>query len=69
MINEALFSSESSEWSTPQEFFDNLNREFQFELDPCASDENHKCDVYFTIIKPKANSPLGSWLGQHLHVY
>lgn len=48
MINEALFSSDSSEWSTPQDFYDRLNLEFNFELDPCATDENHKCDLYFT---------------------
>ncbi len=48
MINDALFSSDSSEWSTPKDFYDKLNLEFNFELDPCATDENHKCDLYFT---------------------
>jgi phage N-6-adenine-methyltransferase len=42
------FSSNSNEWSTPQDFFDELNKEFDFNLDPCATDENHKCDKYFT---------------------
>lgn len=43
-----MFSSETDLWSTPQYFFDRLNREFNFNLDPCANEENHKCDKYFT---------------------
>ena len=38
----------SDTWETPQYFFDLLNEEFSFTLDPCASDENHKCEKYFT---------------------
>lgn len=49
MINKALFSSNSDEWSTPKDFYELLNKEFNFTLDPCASDENHKCGNYFTI--------------------
>lgn len=45
---DALFSSKSNEWGTPQEFYEELNKEFGFTLDPCATDENHKCDKYFT---------------------
>lgn len=48
MINKALFSSEKSEWETPQELFDELNREFDFILDPCATHDNKKCTLYFT---------------------
>ena len=44
-----LFSHNSDEWETPQELFDKLDREFHFSLDACASDENHKCDNYYTI--------------------
>lgn len=43
-----LFSSAKEEWATPQDFFDKLNAEFHFTLDPCADDMNHKCDKYFT---------------------
>lgn len=43
-----LFSSASEEWATPQELFDKLNEEFCFTLDPCATDQNHKCEQYFT---------------------
>lgn len=47
-MNTVMFSSKSNEWTTPQEFFDKLNEEFNFNLDPCSTDENHKCDRYFT---------------------
>lgn len=33
----------------PPEFFNTLNEEFHFTLDPCSTDENHKCDKYYTI--------------------
>lgn len=51
MINintEAMFSSKTDLWSTPQEFFDELNREFGFTLDACATPENAKCENYFS---------------------
>lgn len=43
------YSSRTDNWSTPQEFYDKLNDEFNFTLDPCASAENAKCDKYYTI--------------------
>lgn len=42
------FSSKTDLWSTPQDFFDNLNAEFHFTLDPCATPENAKCDKFYT---------------------
>ncbi len=47
-MNEVHFSSNTSEWSTPQATFDALDAEFHFTLDPCASAENAKCERYFT---------------------
>lgn len=44
----ALFSSNTDEWATPQDFFDKLNAEFQFTLDPCATPENAKCRNFYT---------------------
>ena len=41
-------SSESCEWSTPQNFFEKLNQQFHFEVDVCATDDNAKCARYFT---------------------
>lgn len=49
MVEPAMFSSASVEWGTPQFLYDWLNRQYQFKLDPCATDKNHKCDQYFTI--------------------
>lgn len=43
------FSSKTDLWSTPQDFFNKLDDEFGFTLDPCATPENAKCDKYFTI--------------------
>lgn len=45
---QACLSSKTDNWATPQDFFDNLNEEFHFTLDPCANEENHKCDLFFT---------------------
>ena len=44
-----MFSSKTDLWATPQDFFDELDEEFNFTLDPCAITENAKCDKYFTI--------------------
>lgn len=38
-----MFSSASDEWSTPQWLFDQLNSEFNFDLDVCADLKNSKC--------------------------
>lgn len=48
MINQSLFTSNTDEWATPQAFFDELDKEFAFTLDPCATPENAKCARYFT---------------------
>lgn len=48
MINQSIYSSKKMDWGTPQSLFDQLNAEFHFTLDPCASDENKKCEKYFT---------------------
>lgn len=45
---DVMYMSQSNEWATPQDFFDKLNEEFHFNLDPCATDANHKCEKYFT---------------------
>jgi len=47
MNKDLHFSSQSNEWSTPQDFFNELNKEFNFNLDPCANTKNHKCDMWF----------------------
>lgn len=47
-MNAGLFSSNTPEWATPRAFFDALDAEFHFTLDPCATPENAKCARYFT---------------------
>jgi phage N-6-adenine-methyltransferase len=42
------FSSATAEWATPQDVFVELDAEFGFELDVCATAGNAKCDRYFT---------------------
>ncbi len=43
-----MLSSQDMTWETPQDFFDELNKEFNFNLDPCATSETAKCKKYFT---------------------
>lgn len=43
-----VFSSKTDEYATPDGLFNQLNKEFDFTLDPCATNENHKCQKYFT---------------------
>ena len=48
MITSGLMSSNTPEWATPQGFFDDLNAEFHFTLDPCSTHENAKCEKHYT---------------------
>ena len=45
----ACLSSKSVEWATPKEFFNKLDDEFHFNLDPCSTHENAKCEKHYTI--------------------
>ena len=51
MNNKVLFSSNSNEWATPQWLFDELNKEFNFTLDPCATKENAKCKKFYSLLE------------------
>lgn len=48
MKTELFFSCKTDQWETPQDFFEQLDNEFHFTLDPCADETNHKCEKYFT---------------------
>ena len=48
MNTEVMFSSNTDNWETPQDFFDQMNAEFHFTLDACADDQNHKGSRYYT---------------------
>ena len=47
MNTRVMFSSKTDEWETPQDLFDELNKEFQFDLDVCANGDNHKCKLWW----------------------
>lgn len=48
MITKGMFTSNSNEWATPKALYDELNKEFHFTLDPCATPENAKCKKFYT---------------------
>lgn len=60
-----MYSSKSNEWATPQEFYDELDKEFHFTLDPCSTEENHKCEKFFT---QKENGLVQNWGGREYSV-
>ncbi len=47
-INAALYSSNSEDWETPQNLFDELHREFEFTLDVCASPQYRKLSNFYS---------------------
>lgn len=59
MNTKVMFSSKDMDWATPQEFFDQLDSEFHFTIDPCADEVNHKCDHYFTVEDDGLKQPWG----------
>lgn len=60
MNTDVMFSSDTDNWATPQDFFDKLDAEFHFDLDVCADDINHKCDKYYTKEQDGLSQP---WVG------
>jgi len=56
-----LLSSKDMDWETPQDFFDELNNEFHFTLDPCATKKTAKCKKYYT---KKDNGLSKDWNGE-----
>ncbi len=60
MNKDLMFSSNTDQWATPQEFFDRLNRVFRFETDVCALPENAKCARFFS---PEMDGLKQDWQG------
>lgn len=63
MINKGMMTSNTEEWTTPIKFFEELNKEFKFTLDPCATNENAKCNKFYT---KEDNGLLKSWKGERV---
>ena len=61
VISSDLSATDKDSWSTPQWLFDSLDQEFFFVADMCASNENAKCNRYFSIHNPAQNKM--SWAG------
>lgn len=54
------FLSQKDEWATPQDLYDELHAEFGFTLDVCATAENAKCPMYYTLADNGLRQP---WYG------
>lgn len=78
MNTELHFSNKTDEWATPQYLYDQLNAEFGFTLDPCATAENAKCPRFYTkeddgLVKDWSeqivfcNPPYGRVIGKWVH--
>lgn len=56
-----MFSSKRQDWATPQHIFDELDKEFHFTLDPCATEKTTKCKRFFT---PEIDGLKQNWEGE-----
>ena len=63
MNRKLMFSHEDNSWCTPKDFFDNLNKEFNFTLDPCCTEKSALCKKYFT---PEDDGLKKSWGGSSI---
>ena len=63
MNTKLMFSSEKDDWETPQDLFDELDKEFHFTLDAASSDLNAKCEKHYTIEDDGLSQ---SWAGNNV---
>lgn len=63
MSTNVHFMSKQDNWETPQDFFDLLDAEFSFTLDPCALPSSAKCSRYFT---PEDDGLAQDWGGERV---
>ena len=59
-LNDGLLTSNNDCWETPPKFFEELNREFDFDTDVCALPENTKCPHYYS---PEVDGLRQNWTG------
>jgi phage N-6-adenine-methyltransferase len=60
-MNGKVYSTEIDTWETPDWLFDELNKEFNFTLDPCCLVSSTKCFNYFT---PEDDGLKQDWSGE-----
>ena len=59
-LNDGLLTSNNDCWETPPKFFEELNKEFDFDTDVCALPENTKCPHYYS---PEVDGLHQNWTG------
>jgi len=47
-FTEGMRSSNTNEWATPRDLFDELDSEFNFDVDVASTDENALCEKHYT---------------------
>jgi site-specific DNA-methyltransferase (adenine-specific) len=60
-----MFSSKEEKWQTPQYIYDELDKEFNFTLDPCSQHDSAKCEKHYT---PEEDGLVQSWRGETVFV-
>lgn len=58
-----MCSSQKTEWETPNSLFEELDKEFNFTLDPCCTHNNAKCEKHYT---KEDNGLLQDWTGERV---
>jgi len=61
MNRDLMFSSKNNCWCTPRDFFNKLNEEFNFTIDPCCTSKSALCKKYFT---PNEDGLIQDWGGE-----
>ena len=56
------FSSERTDWETPQYFYEKLDKEFHFNIDVCATSKNAK---HHPFISPEQDALKQDWFIYH----
>lgn len=60
---DVMTSSKDMTWATPQEWFDYLDLEFGFTLDPCCVEATAKCQLFYT---PETDGLKQAWTNQRV---
>lgn len=61
MNHDVMFSSKTDMWATPQWLFDELNEQYNFTIDVCATQENAKCTNFYS---PEEDGLSQPWEGR-----